>query len=271
MQIEILRRQHVVLGLRHVSFNGFFMPVGAAVDQVRRCCVPVHVKTTCAEWPIVNRGSAFLYAIRNRQFCVFTRHQLGQDWGPSEVYIRLTASDRILYSGARFVQFPGTTDTAEEHDLCAVEMPWQRQISGVAPKFFGARPISMVPADGSEKLFALGYPYRLNQMHGEERSEAIGMTQVRVWADGVCRRKGNLPMLKLKLGGVMTTKCDGDFNGFSGGPVFGLSCRTRSLEFRGVVFRGGRDRLFFAPASWVDRLCEIGLAQPRSENAMTTI
>ncbi len=76
-------------------------------------------------------------------------------------------------------------------------------------------------------------------------------------------------MIRAKLvippGKVMLPRCKGDYDGFSGGPVFGLSTATRSIELRGVIIRGGIDKLFFAPVDWVQRLCEVALARPQIE------
>ena len=66
-------------------------------------------------------------------------------------------------------------------------------------------------------------------------------------------------MHDLMTGKVMSAHCGGDFDGFSGGPVFGVGIRTRLLSLRGIVIRGGIDKLFFARSHWIDDVCDKAL------------
>ena len=63
----------------------------------------------------------------------------------------------------------------------------------------------------------------------------------------------------------MGPKCQGDFDGFSGAPVFGISVEVRVIELRGIVLRGGNDKPFFASIDWVHKLCDIALERPKIE------
>jgi hypothetical protein len=253
----------MMLGSRHVSFNNLHLPANLAVQQARRSCMPLHVSTGLDSWPIGNRGTAFLYAYRKRHFCVLTRHQLAKDFHPSQVFIRLTNSEHSLYSGVRFIEFPKSAFGPEEFDLCAIEMPWNLRTQIGCPTFFKARPLTPLVADGSERHFTIGFPSRLTKLTGEECSKGIALSQVIVWADGLTQNRNDLPMLKLVPGLVMGPKCEGDFDGFSGGPVFGINARSRTIEFRGIALRGGGNKLFFATTDWVHKLCDIGLQLPQ--------
>jgi hypothetical protein len=250
----------MILGRRHISFNGVHLPANLAVQELRRTCVPLHFATNDERWPIGNRGSAFLYSYRARLFCVFTRHQLGRDLHASQICIRLTSDFTLVHSGARFIAFAQHPDAPEEHDICAIEMPYNSQNDGLSPIFYKAR--SPLEAEPSEKHFAIGYPSRLTVMAGELACEGIAKSQVLVWAEGWTQKDNGLPMLALAEGLVMGPKCQGDFDGFSGGPVFGVNLRDGALEFRGITIRAGHDKLFYAPSSAVDRICDLSLIRP---------
>jgi hypothetical protein len=122
--------------------------------------------------------------------------------------------------------------------------------------------------DGTETYFAIGYPTRLTQIataQDDGASEAIAMSQVLVWASNLVLRRGDLPRLELMPGNVMLPRCSGDFDGFSGGPVFSVNSRTMAIELRGIVIRGGTDKLFFGSTEWVQKLCHLALSQPQIE------
>lgn len=249
----------MLLGARHVQLNGLYLPANLAVQQCRRMCVPLHLTTGDEAWPISNRGTTFLYKVFGRRFCIFTRHQLGKDFEASRVFISLTGDDRKLHGGTRFVYFRGGGDR-EEHDLCAVEMPWNLGNAPDARMFYQGHDGVPMMANEADRLFALGYPTKLNQMRGEERSEHIAMSQVLVWADRLDGDESDLPMIRLRDDSmVMMPRCGGDYDGFSGGPVFSISTASYAVEFRGIILRGGHDKLFFATAAWVNRLCKLAL------------
>ena len=252
----------MLLGLRHVEFNGIHLPVESAVQQARRTCLPLHALDHGIDRAVYNRGSAFLYLYRGRQFCVFTRHQMSNDKTPSQVCLRLTADDRKLNSRARFVRFPDIANEArEEFDLCALEMPWLIESHSNAPTYYRARPSESISLDRLGQFFAMGYPYKLTTSVLDEASEtykplSIHMSQVAVWADVLTSKPNDLLMLKLRPGIVMGPECRGDFDGFSGGPVFEVNRRSLAVEFLGITIRGGGDKLFFAHSAWVDALCD---------------
>ena len=159
-----------------------------------------------------------------RQFCVFTRHQLGRDAHPSQVVLRLTGKERSFYSGGRFVEYTQLKCGPEEHDLCLVELPWTIERSSGSPLFFAATPPTRMATDGSEIYFAIGYPSKLTQLEvtDDGASEGIALSQVLVWASQLILRRGDLPKLELVPGEVMLPRCSGDYDGFSGGPVFSV-------------------------------------------------
>jgi hypothetical protein len=258
----------LLLGLRHVSLNGLFLPANLAVQQARRCCVALRTSTDFGAWPITNRGTGVLYAYGGRQFCVFTRHQLGRDAHPSQVVLRLTGKERSFYSGGRFVEYTQLKCGPEEHDLCLVELPWTIERSSGSPLFFAATPPTRMATDGSEIYFAIGYPSKLTQLEvtDDGASEGIALSQVLVWASQLILRRGDLPKLELVPGEVMLPRCSGDYDGFSGGPVFSVNSETRAIELRGIIIRGGIDKLFFASIEWVQKLCDICLTQPQIES-----
>lgn len=113
----------------------------------------------------------------------------------------------------------------------------------------------------TEKCFCFGYPSKLTEVFGEFRAEGVSVSQVLVWADAVVRANG-VHMLQLGEGQVMRSQCRGNFDGFSGGPVFGANTISKSIEFRGTIIWGGHDRLFFVPARWVDKLCDLAVREP---------
>jgi hypothetical protein len=254
------------IGSRHASINGFFLPVQQAVQQARKSCVALHVQTGWEDWPIGNMGSGVLYRYRGRSFCVFTRHQLlSQKTLPSQVLLRLTSCEKRLFSGGRFVEFPKHDCGPEEHDLCALELPWTFDNCYDQAVFFDARSASPMSDDGSQLYFVIGYPSRLTRMLGEMKSEGMALSQMLVWASQLVLQQGELPKIELMPGNIMLPICKGDFDGFSGGPVFSVNSQTQDIDLRGVVIRGGVDKLYFAPLGWVNRLCDFALSRPQIE------
>lgn len=257
-----------ILGRRHISLNGIYLPANLAVQQARRSCVPLHASRDNPAWPVRNMGSGVLYTYRGRQFCVFTRHQLGRDILPSQLYVRLTPGSHALHGGARFIKSPRPHPGLEEHDLCLLEMPWTVGRTVEGPMFFQATPPTSMEDIDVEIYFAVGYPSTLAKMAMSEddfRNEHVNLSQVLVWATSLTLRPNDLPMLSLLPGEVMVPKCAGNFDGFSGGPVFGISRRTESLTLRGIIIRGGHDKLFFASTEWAQRLCDVALTEPEVE------
>lgn len=64
------------------------------------------------------------------------------------------------------------------------------------------------------------YPSKLNKLECTDKIETVDLSQVQVHGrytspDSSWHR---LPGLKIKLGSVMAEQCEGDFDGFSGGP-----------------------------------------------------
>lgn len=252
-----------LLGSRHVEFNGLHLPGNTAVGRARLACVPLHAKTGNEYWPITNMGSGILYARKGRNFVVFTKHQLQKWIRPSDVVVRLGgAATARLNHGARFLHFADVEFGPEEFDVCAIEMPWRLPLGANVPLFLNSRPSTNLSEDDTEKFFAVGYPSKLTRIDGDLKFEHIGLTQVLVWASGIVLNQSDLPMLTLMQGKVMIPQCDGDFDGFSGGPVFGVSMRTRLLTLRGIIIRGGIDKLFFAPLHWIDDVCDKALQMP---------
>ena len=101
--------------------------------------------------------------------------------------------------------------------------------------FFQATPPTSMEDIDVEIYFAVGYPSTLAKMAMSEddfRNEHVNLSQVLVWATSLTLRPNDLPMLSLLPGEVMVPKCAGNFDGFSGGPVFGISRRTESLTLR---------------------------------------
>jgi hypothetical protein len=252
------------IGSRHASLNGLLLPANLAVQQARRCCVALHVKTNFDAWPVGNCGSGVLYRFSGRRFCIFTRHQLrSANVHPAMVMLRLTESERRFFSGGRYIEFPDVDDRQEEHDLCALELPWSFDKPGASSLFFDAANQAPLNTDGSELCFAIGYPSKLTKMLGEDTSEGIALSQVLVWATSIKLAANDLPMLELMPGVVMGPLCSGDFDGFSGGPVFSLNSNTQRIELRGITIRGGIDKLFFVPTDCVQKLCEVAMSYPR--------
>jgi hypothetical protein len=251
-----------ILGSRHISFNGLWLPANVAVQQVRRACVSLHANTFDRNWPSSNLGSAFLYRYRGRQFCLFSKHQLSKNWNGDQVCVHLANDRSRLFTGGRLIEFSRGEGAREEYDLCALEMPWRLPVQLNAPIWFEAKTGELRSFDELEVAFTIGYPSKLTEIDGEEQCEGVHLSQVLVWAEKAIGEPGRLSVLQLLPGAVMVPQCFGDFDGFSGSPVFGINIATRAIEFLGIVIRGGYPRLFFVPLTWVHRLCEIGLREP---------
>jgi hypothetical protein len=123
--------------------------------------------------------------------------------------------------------------------------------------FFDSSPAPPAQSSDDEMFFAFGYPSRLNTLLCTDKIEAVELSQVRV--DGSWlppRSQDELHGLKINLGLVVSGTCAGDFDGFSGGPVFSVHYRRKAVELKGVIMRGGGGLLYFAPAAWIDSLCD---------------
>jgi hypothetical protein len=250
------------LGGDNVSVNGIFLPANFAIQHARRCCVPLHASTGMSSWPVRNLGSGVLYAYRGRQYCVFTRHQLQGEIKPWQIHLRLDPGSHALHGGVRYFEFPHPHPLIEEHDLCLLEMPWTLNHRPEGPMFIQATPPTSLGDDDAEHYFAVGYPSKLTQMDASEEdghNRHIGLTQVRVQASSLTVSPNDLPTLTLMTGEVMLPRCSGNFDGFSGGPVFGVNRQTASLTLRGIVVRGGIDKVSFVPTDWVQKLCDLAL------------
>jgi len=245
----------MLMGERYVSFNGVLVPGNSAVHLCRNSVVALHTRTGDLSWPIANRGTGFLYRYRGRQFCLFTRHQIKPDYHHQQIVIQLILDSDRLYAGGRFFEYATSTDEREECDVCALEVPWELDRSASEVCFFNA---TSCRNSGQKKYFTVGFPHKLAELAGEERSEGIRIAQVLVWGEAVERDQSGL--FVLHLGGessIMIPRCGGDFSGFSGAPVFSFDRDFKSVAFEGIVNRGGCDKLFFVPAVWADAVCDI--------------
>lgn len=249
-----------ILGSRFASINGIWLPGNRAVDETRRCVVSLHAVSGDENWPTRNLGTAFLYEVLGRRFCVFTRHQVRDISNPDLLCVHLSSNRSRLFTGGRFFQCDGIR---EEDDLCILEMPQLPPEAGSdSPSWFRDLGLS-TQGDECEKFFTIGYPSKLTELSGEDKCEGVALSQVLVWAGSLSLVPGQLPMLRIPPGEVMVPKCEGDYDGFSGAPVFGLSAHQRVIRFLGLVIRGGRDRLFFIPTPHIDQICQVALREPR--------
>lgn len=249
----------MLIGSRYIAFNGLFLPLEETFCRVRQTAVSIHFATGVENWPIANAGTGFLYQFCGRRFCILTRHQLINGFDPGQIAIKLTSDERRLFSGGRIVSFPSAYHGSEEADLVALELPWAYQNLITAPIFYDASTADCVMQRG-EQLCAIGFPSGLTEIYGDEECEGIGTSQVMTW--GVRGTDGGLPSLCMSESRVMRPRCKGDFDGFSGAPVYGVNSHTRKMTFRGIVIRGGRDTLYFTPHEWVDFLCEKAFSEP---------
>lgn len=247
-----------ILGSRFASINGIWLPANHAINETRRSVVSLHSVTSDQNWPTRNLGTAFLYKISGRRFCVFTRHQVRDVPNPNHLCVHLSSDRSRLFTGDRFIECDGMR---EEDDLCVLEMPLlPPEIGNDAPLWFQCQGPS-TQHDVCEKFFTIGYPSKLTELSGEDKCEGVALSQVLVWADSLTSVPGQLPMLSILPGLVMIPRCHGDYDGFSGAPVFGLSARQRIIRFLGLVVRGGRDRLFFIPTQHIDWICSAALQE----------
>jgi hypothetical protein len=248
-----------ILGSRFASINGIWLPANQAIVEARRSVVSLHSITGDENWPTRNLGTAFLYQALGRRFCVFTRHQVQDVSSPDHLCVHLSSNRSRLFPGTKYINFYGTR---EEDDLCVLEMPrLPPDLGNGSPLWFQDQGASTA-RDVCEKFFVIGYPSKLAELSGEDRCEGIALSQVLVWSDSLTATPSQLPMLSIPPGLVMLPRCGGDYDGFSGAPVFGLSASQRIIRFLGIVIRGGRDRLFFIPTPHVNYLCQVALQEP---------
>jgi hypothetical protein len=247
----------MLLGLRHLEINGLHLPERHAINEARRSAVALFIETGCPEWPIGHSGTAFLYDYFGRRFCIMTRHQLKHCPHPSRIFVRLTNDEHLLQSGCRFTG-PASWDTSYKDidDICVVEMPWDFPNDGRGALFFKAGPRVVNDSDPLEKLFVLGFPSSMTDYGAcPDYCDGIHLRQVRVVGRELTYDESGLHHLVLIGGGKMECLCSGDFDGFSGGPVFGLSIRDQRITFKGLTVRAGRNNLYFIDHYFVDQIC----------------
>ncbi|MBS0269764.1 MAG: hypothetical protein JSS54_12395 [Proteobacteria bacterium] len=249
----------MLIGSQHIAFNGLFLPLNETFMRARQTAVSVHFSTGVEGWPISNGGTGFLYQFCGRRFCILTRHQLINGFSPEKIVIKLTSDARRLFSGGRIISFPPSYHETEEADLLALELPWVCQNSEYVPIFYDAATVDFEEA-AREQLCAIGFPSRLTVISGCEECEGIATSQVMTW--GVRGDDSSLPSLCILDSRVMRPRCDGNFDGFSGAPVYGVNPSNKRMTFRGIVIRGGHGTLYFTPREWVDFLCEKAFSEP---------
>jgi len=246
------------MGSRFISLNGLHLPANTAVEMVRRACTPLWMRNHDPTFPFTFRGSAFLYSARGVSYCVFTRHQ-ARGYLLDDVSISLRGDTSIMQNGAKYIGYHDDGAT-ERFDLCAMIVPPQtiERYMDRSVMFYEAADVPTDRDADREHLFAFGYPSKLSRWDCSEKIHAIDLSQVRVDGDYVPPERSwfGLPGMKINIGEVMGGDCQGDFDGFSGGPVFSIHADYRVIRFEGITMRGGNGSLEFAPASWVARLCD---------------
>jgi hypothetical protein len=251
------------MGSRFVSLNGLHLPGNTAVEMVRRACTPLWMRNPDSSFPFSFRGSAFLYRVRGVSYCVFTRHQ-ARGYALDDVSISLRDDSSIMQNAATYIGYHDD-GTSERFDLCAMIVP-PGTITRHMDRSVMFYEATEVPTDRNadkEHFFAFGYPSKLSRWECSEKTQTINLSQVRVDGEYVAQDENwyGLPGLKIDVGPVMGVECEGDFDGFSGGPVFSIHVDYRAVRFEGITMRASNSYLLFAPASWVGRLCD-GSAYP---------
>lgn len=254
----------MLVGRRYVEFNGLHLPANQALLAARRTSVSIHFWTGDKNWPVANAGSGFLYRLGKRHFCVLSRHQIHSGFSPTQLVIKLTKDPRRLQSGARAISFPSEYHDLEETDLLAVELPWIVRPQDSDVTFYKHTSPANEDELKLERLCAIGFPNGLIKVSGDERCEGTQLSQVLVWGSAAPDVNG-LPMLKISESMIMRPLCKGNFDGFSGAPVFGVNEVARTLRFRGIIIRGSHDKLFFTPSQWISKLCSLAFGLPPVE------
>lgn len=244
------------IGTRFVSVNGLHLPANQAIAYARGCCTPLWARNRDPAFPFSFRGSAFLHKRHGKHYVIFTHHQT-MGWNMDDMCVSLRRDSRIMQSGKTYIGYIGGAQLHERHDLCAMILAddaVQRNLERGTIFYEPLRAPSSKEAD-QEIFSALGYPHALSDLTCSDKIEAHDLSQVRV--DGTWippKNTDDLHGLHVNIGPIMRERCNGDFCGFSGGPVFSIHARRKAFEFRGIIIRG-KGPLFFAPAPWVDALC----------------
>jgi hypothetical protein len=189
---------------------------------------------------------------------VFARHQ-ARGYRLDDVSISLRGDGSIMQNGPTYLGFHDD-GVSERFDLCAMVIPPDTIARNMDRSviFYEENDTPAARNLDREHFFAFGYPSKLSKFDCSDKVEAIDVSQVCV--DGQYLPPASswfgLPGLKINIGPVMGERCGGNFDGFSGGPVFSIHADYRTIRFEGITMRGGNGCLEFAPASWVARLCD---------------
>lgn len=248
---------HAFIGARFVSVNGLHLPADHAIAYVRGCCTPIWARNDDPAFPFSFRGSAFLYRRCGQYLAVFSQHQ-AVGWQFDDMCVSLRRDCRIMQSGRRYVGYIGGATTHEVHDLCAMVLAEDAVARNLQRGTIFYEPLDATNRqEPDELIMAFGYPHALSDLTCSDKVDAHDLSQVRIDGAWIPPASANaLHGLKVNIGPIMSERCQGDFCGFSGGPVFSVHAGRRALEFRGILIRGGNGVLHYAPSAWIDALCD---------------
>ena len=248
----------MLIGSRYTAVNGLHLPANQAVAYLRGCCTPMWARNHISAYPFSFRGSSFLYRRRGQHYAIFTSHQVGQ-WKMDDMSISLQHDSKIIQNGSSYIGYSDGAQTHEGYDLCAMVLARAAILRNKDHEtlFFNSMEAPRAEGGDNEHFFALGYPSQLVDLECTDKIESVDLSQVRVVGSWVAPASSDsLHGLHIQLGMVMAGRCGGNFDGFSGGPVFSIHAARKIIEFRGIVIRGGGPALYFAPTHWIDAMCD---------------
>jgi hypothetical protein len=269
MRFTILDSVPTFLGCTHLRFNGVYQPWKMAVERLRSAVVPILVRTRNDGWPQDTRGTGFLLQKSGRRFCIFTKHQLLQHIEhaavePGDIYLPLGEGFDTLYSGGRYTERLSPTDPADDGQFIAIEVSSPTADKDKIKNFFEASPANFTEPAVENTTFVIGYPSILTEIMIDDVGtlKSLSHRQYLARAASFEKRAGSLGILRLRVGDELTAETKGNFDGFSGAPVFSVRMQSQSIEFLGLVARGGNGYFYVAPRQWVEELIVQAMAQP---------
>jgi hypothetical protein len=230
--------------------------------QLRASVTPLEVRSDSAVWPASWRGTAFLADYNDRQFCVFTLHQLGSsdhgfEFDPANIGVQLGADPKMRFSCSR-VTWRQATDgfNSDNHDIAAIELTWAAKEEAKDSVFFGWS-VSGEALESDDALFVVGYPRSADDFTIGDAGElqSVLHKQVLLEVRSVQEILDGLSVAIVEThdasGGILV----GDsFDGLSGSPIFRFRPRDGKYHFHGMVVRGGSGTVRYLPAKWIEPL-----------------
>ncbi len=239
--------------------------------RVRLSVVPAKIRTDAPGWEVGWTGTGFLARFEGRQFCLMSRHQLGpynKDFvvSPEAISIQLDRTSNTNYTGSRITWRLALDEFhADNHDVLAIEMPWKVDALGCPDPFFNWHILSAPPNLESDCLVVVGYPTALRVLDIDDETgqlKSVTDNQLLLEVKSLAIETSALWVAEVDCPVEFVSKLAGNFDGFSGAPVFSFSMRDGQYRFVGMVVRGGHGVIRVLPAPWIAHLLEEACRHP---------